>query len=379
MSGPVYYTFSRLLGNPKLDSKKLVKEYCDFIFGKSGKTMLKFYNVLYKRTKLNEDRKSPIWALVDEMGSTTKTDFTPESLYPKVYPMKTVNKLETLLAKAEKEAVAERSKGWLRFVRDFFDHLKYNAKILNIYNDILTADKYQKKDLAVLKELIKKRAALQKKLLSYKPKYTKIWYPNHIMTKRYYLRKNGKRRITGPLNWNIDKLMEANPQSLSKASDVKEIIFSEMSVQKNQWGLCSGARKDFNIKPVEDKEKGKCYLVEGAGKYPSTGSYRIRDIQVKPGKKYRVTLWLKANNISPNNIRLRFFFKAAFGKKIRYFRSNEYITSLGGWQELYVDFKAPKGAISKAIVIVQRHNSKEKVNCKMDYLINNLQISELKE
>ena len=165
---------------------------------------------------------------------------------------------------------------------------------------------------------------------------------------------------------------------MSKSSDVKEIVFSETSGQKNQWGLCSGARKSFTIKPVEDKEKGKCYLVKGAGKYPTIASYRIRDIQLKAGKKYRISLWLKTNNISPKNIRLRFFFKAIFGKNVRYFRSNEYITSLGGWQELYVDIKAPKGAMSKAYAMVQRHNSKKKVNCKMDYLVGNLQISELK-
>lgn len=65
-------------------------------------------------------------------------------------------------------------------------------------------------------------------------------------------------------------------------------------------------------------------------------------------------------------------------KAARQFCTNKYINSLGGWQELYVDFAAPAGAPMAARITVQRSDFRTKHRVALDYCLDSVRIAELR-
>lgn len=341
LDGPNYFVFSRLLGNPDLNPDKLVKEYCEFAFGKASNTMEQFYRLLYSRSKLYEDRKSWVWKDVyDEKGNLVREEYTPQSFYPKVYPYEIVQQLDELLKKAESEATSNASKKWLKLVRDNFDWLKYNSQMLDMYNRIINSEHISKEELLNLKEVINKRNAQKEKLLKYikNINYVKKWFPGYRRMYRFLLKDGVSHSVINePLTWDIDRII--NPKSLADADDVEKIIYSQDFENSVNWNLTAEAyKKKFKRTISENGKSGKCIKINGSGNTLTSSGVKLRNIKLSPGVKYRAIVWVKIEKIKPVQNRLYLVIKIGN----RYFNSNKYINSSGEWQELSVDFKVPE-------------------------------------
>lgn len=120
LEGPAYYVLSRLLYNPELDYQPLVKEYCQFVFGRAAAPMEQFFNKLYGRVE----------GFLKFM--TVPAYNNAETAYTALYPPPVLEELDRLLQQAEAEANDERSKNWVHLTRVCFDAVRLQAEMFHL-------------------------------------------------------------------------------------------------------------------------------------------------------------------------------------------------------------------------------------------------------
>jgi len=171
LQGPSFYVFGRLLGDPGRDYTAIVKEYCDGVFGKAGKTMLEFYDRLYDA--------HDVWPLNKGHYGKLPPDrsMSASDMYLALYTPELLKTLGGLLEKAESEAVSKRSKGWLQLVRDHFDFARLLTEMIRSYRAYVE-DRSEENRLA-LKNRVDAFNKYRMRIITYPDEYTGVWFPGH--------------------------------------------------------------------------------------------------------------------------------------------------------------------------------------------------------
>lgn len=103
---------------------------------------------------------------------------TTTEMYISMYPPEFLNRLESLLQQAEKDADTKQSKGWVRLSRDFFDFTKLLTESLVSYRAWQanpTSDNWLE-----LKKRVDAFDTYRMKILTYPQDYTEVWFPGHV-------------------------------------------------------------------------------------------------------------------------------------------------------------------------------------------------------
>jgi hypothetical protein len=168
-SGPTFYMMGKLMGDPYLDDRELVREYIDGVYGKAAPHMSKFFNALWSTHKERfpqsmHGRNLPRWAVT-------------ENIYLLFYPPETLSELEKHLKNAEAAADTEQAKGWVRLSRDYFDFTKLMVETIRSYK-IYQKDKSDENRLKV-KKSVDAFNEHRMKIVSYEIDYAYDWFPAH--------------------------------------------------------------------------------------------------------------------------------------------------------------------------------------------------------
>ena len=173
LQGPCYYVMGKMVGNPDLDWKDLMDEYCVGLYGKAAKAMKAFFDLLYTRSVCGLGYQ---WQ-VRELGSAADRHLL-------LYPTDFLRELEILLAKAEVHAETD-SEGVRKLVALTRLHLDYLKRMTNAltayrtYNAAKTAD-----NLDRLEQRVNEFHEFRSEVLCYDDEYVRGW-PAHDMFFKY--------------------------------------------------------------------------------------------------------------------------------------------------------------------------------------------------
>lgn len=172
--GPVFYSLGKLMGDPYLNHKALVEDYCRGVYDKAGDTMLKFFNLLYAR----HEEVLPL-ATEDFAGRMNKMPrwITTTQLYLMMYPPGFLRQLDQLLLEAEAKADTERSRGWVRLTRDHYDFTRLLTHALISYR-AWQANGTRENRLE-LRERVEAFDAYRKKIITYAKDYSDRRFPGY--------------------------------------------------------------------------------------------------------------------------------------------------------------------------------------------------------
>lgn len=171
--GPTFYVLARMIGDPNLDYKTLVKEYCDGMYGKASAEMQNFFDVLFTRLFL----KRVPGATLQDMQLIR-------------YPPQFLANLEDLIETAEATAESERVRNLIRMTRDQFEFNKYTALALLSYRNwkaYPTAANWQQ-----LKESVETYDAFRERAVRYDDAFVRKYFPgydnfcNYLTGRDYY-------------------------------------------------------------------------------------------------------------------------------------------------------------------------------------------------
>ena len=115
LGGPAYYCFYKLCGDPDADVDRLVREYCNGVYGAAGRTMKRFFDLFHARSGMTIPLKEK---------ARIHDSYYAEDAFSLLYPPKVIQRMERLLSKAEKRPDTPHAKGWLRHTRECFEGLK---------------------------------------------------------------------------------------------------------------------------------------------------------------------------------------------------------------------------------------------------------------
>jgi len=168
-AGPVIYMLGKLMGDPYLDHKALIEEYCHGVFSAAGDTMLRFYDVLYT----NRERKFPMFMHRRAWPKWMSTS----DLYMMLYTPPVLEKLDALLTEAEAKADTDMARGWLKHTRDWFDFTKLLTDAVTAYRLYERNKTYE--NWVRVKQRVDAFDAYRMKILTYDDEYAARWFPGH--------------------------------------------------------------------------------------------------------------------------------------------------------------------------------------------------------
>ena len=170
LQGACYYVMGKMAGNPDLDWKDLMDEYCQGLYGKAGKAMRSFFDLLYTRSicKLGYQ-----WQ-VKTFGSAADKHLL-------LYDVNFLRRLESLLEKAEALAKTDGEDGEMveklvALTRLQIDYLKIVTQALNAHK-AYNARK-SRKNLRRLEQTVNDFQEFRYKVLTYDAEYVQAW-PAH--------------------------------------------------------------------------------------------------------------------------------------------------------------------------------------------------------
>jgi hypothetical protein len=208
LEGHAYYACGKLLGNPDLDPKALVQEYCDGLFGKAAPAMLRFFEALDGRVRL--------FAYLKKGGPYLNN---AESVYIALYPPAVLDRLEALLRQAEALADDDRSRTWVGLSRMTFDYVKLTANSFTLYRAFQVNK--SRASLSQLQQVVTQWRAHRDKILGLPKKEINAWFPGHGLWVEFF--KTGGHLnsvIRAPFDWDFERMMakyaSATPQGPAK-------------------------------------------------------------------------------------------------------------------------------------------------------------------
>lgn len=124
LAGPAYYIWGKLLDDPDADIDAMLKRYCRFAFPRANAEMEEFYRYLDSRLQLQlHNMPATDWNSISLLTGSDKS-WKPLELFKLRYPESVLNKLDSLLKKAE-----SKNKGQLiKIARVEFDYLCHTAR-----------------------------------------------------------------------------------------------------------------------------------------------------------------------------------------------------------------------------------------------------------
>ena len=176
LQGRVFYLAGRLMGDPSLDYRDIIAEYCNGVYGKAAGTMSEFFDLLEARL----EEVVPIEE--DDISADGRNTRLPQwqnttDMFLAQYPPEFLERLEALIQKAEREADTERTRGWVRLSRDQFDFISLLTKMLISYRSWQV--KPTQANWLELKGTVEAFEAYRMKIVTYPKEYTDVWWPGH--------------------------------------------------------------------------------------------------------------------------------------------------------------------------------------------------------
>ena len=162
LQGPTYYVFGKMMGDPDLDPKELLREYCGGLYGPAAELMMDFF----ERLHMQSDKELIL-----------NQTFTASERFMLYYPPTRLQVLDDLLKRAERAAQTERQKNWIRMTRDEFDYIQLVTKAIYLYR----AYQINKDpgDLSQLKSAVAAFDAYRKRIVHYDGDYVFDYFPGH--------------------------------------------------------------------------------------------------------------------------------------------------------------------------------------------------------
>lgn len=176
LEGPVFYMMGRLMGDPSLDHRAIVEEYCRGVYGDAGETMLEFFKLLHERlSQVVPIAESDI--AIDARNTQLPRWMTTPQMFLAMYPPDVLARLEAQIQRAERDATTERTRGWVRLSRDQFDFIKLLTEMLISHR--AWQSKPTRENWRELKDSVGKFEVWRMKIVSYPKEYTEVWFPGH--------------------------------------------------------------------------------------------------------------------------------------------------------------------------------------------------------
>lgn len=176
LEGPVFYLMGRLMGDPALDEKQIVAEYCQGVYEDASQPMLEFFGLLEERlSQVVPIEDSDIAA--DARNTKLPRWLTTSEMYLAMYPPDVLAELESHIEHAEQLATTDRAQGWVRLSRDQFDFIKLLTEMLiahRAWQSRPTGENWQE-----LKQTVDAFEAYRIKIVNYPKEYTDVWFPGH--------------------------------------------------------------------------------------------------------------------------------------------------------------------------------------------------------
>lgn len=176
LEGPVFYLMGRLMGDPTLDEKQVVAEYCKGVYEAASQPMLEYFALLEERlSQVVPIDDSDIAA--DARNTKLPRWLTTSEMYLAMYPPDVLAKLESHIQQAEQLAATERAQGWVRLSRDQFDFIKLLTEMLishRAWQSKPTGENWRE-----LKQSVEAFEDYRLKIVSYSKEYTDVWFPGH--------------------------------------------------------------------------------------------------------------------------------------------------------------------------------------------------------
>ncbi|MBO5793014.1 MAG: DUF4838 domain-containing protein [Lentisphaeria bacterium] len=154
LNGPWVYAYGKFCGDPGVNWRKMLKEYCLFAYGaKAAPYMEKFFLLLNERSRLFPNKKN------EDFNNFQMKRLTADVLWEKRYPENIIVQLEKLFAQAEKVWIAS---DFTKRLKNEFTYLVLTARVNNASKALQqTASKANRHALA---DAIDKREAFFKGL-----------------------------------------------------------------------------------------------------------------------------------------------------------------------------------------------------------------------
>lgn len=176
LQGRVFYMAGRLMGDPSLDYRDIIEEYCNGVYGKAGGTMTKFFDLLEARLQevipIDKDDIS-----VERRRTRMPRWLNTADMYLVQYPPSFLQQLEQLLQKAQSEADTQRTQGWVRLSRDQFDFTRLLTEMLISYRAWQVNP--TEANWLELKGAVDVFEDYRLKIVTYPREYTDLWWPGH--------------------------------------------------------------------------------------------------------------------------------------------------------------------------------------------------------
>jgi len=129
LNGPAFYAFGKALENPGRESRDVLDEYVNSLFGEAAVPMRAFYRAMYERLDTVSLFNHPN---IDN-GGVANTLATPEDFYCHCFPAKLLNDMGLNLSRAIGMAKDERVKAALQMVEMEFKYVNAVASIFQVY------------------------------------------------------------------------------------------------------------------------------------------------------------------------------------------------------------------------------------------------------
>lgn len=189
--GPTYYVAGRMMEDPTADWSRLLDEYCETAFGKAARTMRRYYDLLYSR-----------------VDSDARTLDGAQRIFPAMFPLPVLDRLDTLLAVARREAADDaRALGWLRLVELSDKHFSLIAKAYHQYAAYEANRTLE--NLRRTGEAVAAYRAFADQLLSLgktEPQFVSAFFPNYGAWNEVATNCN---HLGSPFKWDFEALLRA--------------------------------------------------------------------------------------------------------------------------------------------------------------------------
>ena len=165
LQGPSFYVQGKMAGDPSLDYRELVKEYCLGLYGKAGPAMTDFFEILFSRS---------IRAMDLQAGRQVST----LERHLLVYPTRFIERLEPMLRRAEIVAKRDgkRVENLVALTRLHLDYLKIVTNMQVAYQAWKANDSAE--NLREAKRTVDVFEDFRHKVINLPPKATADW-PAH--------------------------------------------------------------------------------------------------------------------------------------------------------------------------------------------------------
>lgn len=336
--GPSYYVAGRIMIDPKADVDALVDEYCECAFGKAGKTMRKYYDLLF--------------SCVEAAPFSSKSD---REAFLATYSSGTLDKLEAMLNQARAEAAGDqRALGWLRLADISFRQFALITRTYRLYDSYLddpTPESFEKIRAVVLAY----RAMCDEVLNMNKnePAFVRDFFP--------YWGTWGKVKDNGgmgganlkvPFAWDFDDYAKTK----SLPGGTLNGGFESTNIERTQprdWHIHPQVGPDKIFLDTQTKHSGESSLYinlnSDDGKSKSHVFYQHVPRRYKAGKSFTYSCWVKTKDLKGSAYVAVMRYPVIESDPKRLISSEKILKGTNDWTLLSVTFPVREGMVETSV------------------------------